>query len=577
MNTIIKFPIRVNNTKASEASEGLAPALQGTVADLTHASTENLVSENALRNALNNYILHVYGKNVTTGSRLFKEYSDDELYFRTIKGYTSTDSHLSKSNIVVTQDDDNIYFNVRNDSDIEVDKTAYRIRRSINGGIYQEATTIMTSYIPASGLEIFYDVGADDVIGKIFIRGVTDTSTDVAYKNAIFSVGTSADIQGFVKIFNPPTTDEMLDVDYGSFMYDKKEEADIEHLQQTGSGLTPVNSPEIKSSLIEKESIRIYHHGTDIVDGQMECVIFYDKKASVGLIIGGRPGGSARLIQRYAIYNETSSFTMLDVADRPVYVGVVNGKTDSWIVGGLYGSTYSNLGYRIRHADLTAFAKSGSFLSTARCGSDCESSMQFGYTAGGSSSGSNTLNTIERFDMTVDVPSSADRVKMSTARTHHAMIFNWPVFNYGYIFGGISSESGTTPIYSVDKYFVLTDTVSTLPRTNWTTPANLAGKAVDKSRLWLVEGSTSGLSSTSTRITTMSMADDTTFTTVGNATLAGNQAACVQNATKEYVWLASASNYHVERYSTANGTFTVIQTGVLTDSDYGTCGKGALV
>ncbi len=581
MNTIIKFPIRVNNTKATEAVEGLCPTLCADVGSFAYATSANVVSEHGLRLALSGHVLNVYGKEtVPDGFSLFHSATADDMYFNTIQGYTANDVFLSGSNIVVTEDDDTIFLDVRSDVDLVIDKTAFRIKRTVNGGTYQEACHILAGSIPASGLEIFNDVDADDVIGKIFLEGLTELSANIIFRNSIYSIGTTGNLQGFVKQFHPPASGEMLDVDYGEFMYDKKQETDTAHLVQSAGGLVPYYSPDIAAPIKEREAIRIFRYGDIPLSGEMRCVIFYDKRAGLGLIIGGSPVGTESLIQRYAIYNETSSFSMLSVPNRPIYVGVVNGKTDSWIIGGheTVSLTYLRKGYRIRHADLTMFASSSDLLTTARSGCDCESSDKYGYTAGGSSSLSTTLSDIERFDMTANVPASLFRVKMNSKRTHHTMIFNWPVYNFGYIFGGVDSEIGTVPSQVVDKYYVLNDTVASLPRTSWITPGNLSGKSVDEKNMWLVRGSITGLSDMSPgskNIFKMSLSDET-MSLVTNTNLVGNQVACVQDNTHGVIWMASDSNAKVERFMPSNGT-TVVMTGILTSSDYGICGKGALV
>ena len=258
MGQIIKFPIVVLTDKADETRSGITPKLESTIRQTPNALTTALGSEKAVRNAINEIDITLSGYNLSNNLNVFNDTQSVSGYLKTVSYNT-----LSGQGIIsVYQNDENIMLQTTQ-SGIPGSVTGTIINtRTINGGIYQEASVLnYSTFMATSSIECFHNLASGDIIGKVMIK-----CTEAFNNGAIqYSIGTDEDKEGIVKKFYAPVTTGLVKITYGDLMLDK-----VEVVEKNKTYVTP--------KLKDIGNIKVYKYGiANLTQGEMNCVIFYDK------------------------------------------------------------------------------------------------------------------------------------------------------------------------------------------------------------------------------------------------------------------------------------------------------------
>lgn len=257
MGQIVKFPIIIIDTKASEANAGLLDTLVSTIAPLSSASTSLTVSEQSVREALADVDFPpVSGENLGTSDVVFVSTDSPNIaYFRSISGM----------GVFSTNSDGNmVYINTnQSGSPTASGGTIIVTTRTLNGGIEQEASrAIYSNFTSASSMEAFHNVVAGDAIGKIMVKAVSGFNSGATQ----FSIGTDSAPEGFVLKFSAPTSPgALVPITYGSYLTDK-----VEYINTSDHGIAT-------SNLVAGDDIKIYQYSPKPTEGELQVVIFYDK------------------------------------------------------------------------------------------------------------------------------------------------------------------------------------------------------------------------------------------------------------------------------------------------------------
>ena len=164
MGSIIRFPIIVIQDKANESRPGITPQLRDSIRATASASTSEVASERAIRDAIDNIEFVVSGENIGLGIPTLDNISGSIINFYPLSGL---------GNIFITSDDEQVYLNTTQTGIPGQSLTGQLITsRTLNGGIEQEASKISYSDFGSttgdniSGSVGFHNVQAGDVIGK---------------------------------------------------------------------------------------------------------------------------------------------------------------------------------------------------------------------------------------------------------------------------------------------------------------------------------------------------------------------------------------------------------------------------
>ena len=201
MGQILRFPILIIDSKATEEQPGITPQLRSEVRPLSAATTKDVASEAAIRKGINSIVVEVSGHNITNDLPVFTGVEENNnIQFNSISGLGV---------IQVVSDANEIYINTtQTGNPDEVITGTTILERTVQGGIEQEASKInysdfdATTGVGLSGFPAFHNPQVGDVIGKILIK-CTEKFDDPTTQ---FSIGTVYDPEYYVKKFNVPTT-----------------------------------------------------------------------------------------------------------------------------------------------------------------------------------------------------------------------------------------------------------------------------------------------------------------------------------------------------------------------------------
>lgn len=330
MGQIIKFPIVILTDKADETKPGISPQLQSTIRQTPYALTTTIGSDKAVRDAINEIDITLSGSNLTTGFNIF----DSTSY---ISGYLKTGSYNTLSGqgvISVYQTSNNIILDTTQSGDPGSVTGTIINTRSINGGIWQEASKLnYSNFSSLSTMECFHNITSGDAIGKVMIKCSEPFNSSVTQ----YSIGVDNNKEGIVRKFSAPLiSGNLVNINYGDMLLDK-----IEIVEKNKSYIIPklkANSP-----------IKVYRYGTANTAGEMNCVIFYDKNLkstsvsnSIGAIIAGGVdgGGTTYNSLQYFSYSSYSTSTLgATMATARWGHGVFKSSTYIWYAGGVQGSS----------------------------------------------------------------------------------------------------------------------------------------------------------------------------------------------------------------------------------------------
>jgi len=215
---IVKFPIEVITTKATEETYGITPQLRDSVRAVAAASTEAVVSERGISAALGEL------EWTATGSSL-----EDLALFNNIDNtghlYYYFNSIACSDWMEIAEDDQNIYINSKvpgaPGSSVDVSEV-----RTLNGGIEQEASKVNYSNFDATtgvaegdGFPIFKDFNNEWALGKILLK-CTEPFNDTTTK---FTIGTATEKNAFAESFavSGYAAGDLINFDYGTWQHDK--------------------------------------------------------------------------------------------------------------------------------------------------------------------------------------------------------------------------------------------------------------------------------------------------------------------------------------------------------------------
>ena len=127
MSKIIRFPIVVNTTTASENSQGVCPQLEDIVRPISGALTTALPSERAVRDAIETITLEASGSNLGTGEPIFISTSgNNHVNFYTLSGMGL---------LSVTSDENNVILNTSQAGSPSEAQVVTISNATINGGV----------------------------------------------------------------------------------------------------------------------------------------------------------------------------------------------------------------------------------------------------------------------------------------------------------------------------------------------------------------------------------------------------------------------------------------------------------
>jgi len=214
---ILRFPITVVDTKATESNTGITPQLLDTVRETGVASVTGQSHELAIRNAIDSIIISTSGTNIgTSGFNVLDSYGINTVNFNTISGNMA---------ISTSQDDLNLYVNTSQLGTRYCPVTGFTInKKTFNGGIYQQqfefthdswSTSGSTNY----GLGIFNGEEGQG-IGKILLSCTEGFNSQYT----TYSIGTDDDNNSYVLSFTAPTTGStnLIDITYGEYLWPYK-------------------------------------------------------------------------------------------------------------------------------------------------------------------------------------------------------------------------------------------------------------------------------------------------------------------------------------------------------------------
>jgi hypothetical protein len=325
MGSIVKFPIFVLNDKATEEQFGIAGKLRDNVRPTDQASREELVSENGIVSAIIEYAnARTCAKNkdfITPFIPIFDSITNISgsstgsltgVIPISGGGVSGECGNVLKYNSItgigtvnVTSDFNTIYIDVdAGDASGKV----IGLSRTLNGGIEQEATKINFSDFDSitgaslsstsgtiNALPVFKNIKYGDVVGKILIKNVEYFDDQTTR----FSIGVKGNKTFYTTIFDTtsgttngsPQAGDLVDFHYGIGMYDK-----VEYMN------TPITDGD--------NDIYLYKYdGLNNTQGELQCVIFYDKlnlkTTYVGYILGTFINSQNYHSQRFVLSTET--------------------------------------------------------------------------------------------------------------------------------------------------------------------------------------------------------------------------------------------------------------------------------
>lgn len=329
MGRIVRFPITVLTTKANEAVYGICPQLESTVRDLSTATSADVASEYAIREALTAIaIAPTSAYNVTNaGSPIFVSlcgtYPSD---------LSATFNSLCGLNLFwVTSDDDTVYLHTKQSD--STNTCAYVEQPTLNGGMYQKTGTITESSFSLLSANMYYasvfdDMEDGDIIGKVVIKCLSGYSQDAAQ----MSLGTTTHPNAIVDWFTPPvnpssTSKQLVGFDYGTWMNNKVQFAETSYVEDSTANL--------KTS----QTIYMFCNGTLDSAGSLKYNLFYDRLGDVPVtvtffVFGGENASSNPTDTTYEYLDFSDAWMIKATTLRTMESHTAFGKTGyGWVTG----------------------------------------------------------------------------------------------------------------------------------------------------------------------------------------------------------------------------------------------------
>jgi hypothetical protein len=275
MGRIIKFPIHVETTRASEAGFGILNPLMSYVRPVSSAATDYTVSEKGLWTSLSAIFVQTSGVNKGVGFPIFISgdigagvYGNtNDLYFNTL------DSSFDGFEVVKNQTDDvpGLIYVKTDQSDPEF----FIEMKQFNGGVLQESTNIdSTDFTDYDSVVLFKSPDARTAIGKIVMRcnnpfGFDGTSIS-GYIG--YTIGTDDNPDGLVADIDLARMDAntLVEFNYGNLMMDKVQYVGYEDNSGVFNTFNLLGGQDIKMFISGGVSSPRHNFGN------MDCVIFYD-------------------------------------------------------------------------------------------------------------------------------------------------------------------------------------------------------------------------------------------------------------------------------------------------------------
>lgn len=447
MGQIIKFPIVVLTDKADETRPGITPQLQSSIRSTPNVLTTAVGSDRAVRDAINEIDIILSGSNLTSGFNVFESTSHISGYLKKAEYNT-----LSGQGVIsVYQTSNNIILDTTQSGDPGSVTGTIINTRSINGGIWQEASVLnYNNFSSLSSMECFHNITSGDIIGKVMIKCSQPFNSSITQ----YSIGVDNSKEGIVRKFSAPLlSGNLVNITYGDMLLDK-----VEIVEKNRSYIIPkikANSP-----------IKVYRYGTANTAGEMNCVIFYDKNIptttisnSIGAIAAGGLDEGGSTLNSLQFFNYTSYTTNTlgaTMATARWGHGVFKSSTYMWFAGGNQGSSSNTPFNTIERINASTSTSNGVNTSTIPYnifvfGYDTDST--YGWLFGG-------MNYAPSYSMTTNISRMSKATEVcSTTGTYLIRAMeqlatgSTYTYTYAYIFGGYRNGSPGAGSYNeIQKY-----------------------------------------------------------------------------------------------------------------------------
>ena len=210
------------------------------------------------------------------------------------------------------------------------------------------------------------------------------------------------------------------------------------------------------------------YNGENNTQGELQCVIFYDKILDGSLIVGGATSDLAfNRIEYFIFSNNTSSIISSKLnASNIGNPATMSNNVYFWICGGYNGPTSTTLDTveKITKSNLTTNAVFSTNLPIGVAASAYENTRKYGYIYGGFSHVQEELDTIIEYELETETFSTLTS-KLTQPKGGPCAINNWPKNTYSWICGGIVHGTGYTN--AIDR-FDYSNTTSNATNSGWT-------------------------------------------------------------------------------------------------------------